>query len=148
MDADSRHTPAATRHSLPSGVPTATVTPLRRAVDARGTVVEPLGAAEFAAQRNAHLVLTARGAVRGNHVHARGHEVAVVLGPALVRLREDGGVRDVEVPVGEAWRFDLPPGVGHAFRATGDAPMVLIAFNSVPHDPADPDVAPDPLLAP
>jgi mannose-6-phosphate isomerase-like protein (cupin superfamily) len=57
-------------------------------------------------------------------------------------------VRDVDVPAGEAWRFTIPPGVGHAFQGTGDGPMVLVAFNTEAHDPADPDVAPDPLLAP
>jgi len=86
--------------------------------------------------------------VRGNHLHRIGAEVAVVLGPALVRLRDVAGERDAEVPAGEAWRFVLPPGVAHAFRGRGPGPMVMIAFNTHPHDPAAPDVERVELLAP
>lgn len=132
----------------PTPAPHAAVDAVRVHADARGTVFEPLAPDGFAAQRNAHVVVTRPGAVRGNHVHARGTEVCVCVGPALVRLREGGAVRDVTVPAGEAWRFVIPPGVGHAFRNTGDAPMLLVAFNTEAHDPAAPDVAPDPLIAP
>ena len=118
--------------------------PLR--ADPRGLVLEPLGPSELPAQRNAHLVLTAPGGIRGNHRHERGTEVALVLGPALVRLREGDATRDVTVPAGAAYRFVLPPGVAHAFQATGDAPMVLIAFNTEPHDPASPDVVREILI--
>jgi dTDP-4-dehydrorhamnose 3,5-epimerase-like enzyme len=114
--------------------------------DARGLVLEPLRAEEFPLQRNAHLVVTHPGCVRGNHYHERGTEVAVVLGPALVRLREGGELRDVEVPDGEAYRFVFPPGVSHAFRNTADRPMLLVAFNTVEHDPAAPDVVRDVLI--
>lgn len=115
------------------------VEPVRVITDARGLVVEPLEPDGFAAQRNAHLVLTEPGHVRGNHYHERGTEVIVVLGPGLVRLREDGVDRDVLVPPGEATRFVIPPGVPHAFRAPGPGPMVLIGFNTEVHDPARPD---------
>lgn len=116
--------------------------------DARGIVLEPATPGMLPAQRNVHLVTTAPGAVRGNHYHARGTEVAVVVGPALVRLRENDVVHDVEVPAGAAWRFTIPPRVSHAFQNTGDRPMVLVAFNTVEHDPANPDVFRDVLIEP
>src|SRR5829696_2715426 len=101
---------------------TAERVPLRS--DPRGLVLEPLGAAGLPAQRNVHLVVTEPGAVRGNHFHEHGTEVLVVLGPGLVRLREGGAVRDVRVPAGEAWRFLIPPRVGHALANTGPAPQI------------------------
>ena len=126
----------------------ARVEPVAIHADARGIVLEPARPADFPAQRNAHLVTTMPGAVRGNHYHERGTEIAVVVGPARVRLREEGVVRDVDVPPGEAWRFTLPPRVSHAFQNTGDAPMLLVAFNTEAHDPVRPDVVRDVLIAP
>lgn len=114
--------------------------------DARGWVFEPLRPTEFAEQRNAHVVLSEPDAVRGNHFHRRGTEVLTLVGPALVRLREDGEVRDVEVAPGEVARFTIPPGVSHAFRNTGREPTLLVAFNTEAHDPRDPDVVRDELL--
>jgi mannose-6-phosphate isomerase-like protein (cupin superfamily) len=70
----------------------------------------------------------------------------VVLGPALVRLREDGQVRDVNVPVGETWRFTIPPGVSHAFQNNGTQPLLIVAFSTSAFDPANPDVIRDVLI--
>jgi quinol monooxygenase YgiN/dTDP-4-dehydrorhamnose 3,5-epimerase-like enzyme len=114
--------------------------------DARGVVVEPATPELLPAQRNAHVVTTAPGAVRGNHYHERGTETALVLGPALVRVRESTGVRDIHVPAGEAYRFTFPPRVSHAFQNTGAAPMVLVAFNTSAFDRGAPDVVPDVLI--
>ena len=132
------------------GVETARASAEPRAfpTDARGLVVEPLKAHEFAAQRNAHLVLTVPGAIRGNHYHRRGSEVSLVLGPALVRVRDADGLRDHHVGDGQAVRFDFPPGVPHAILNTGDTPLVVISFNTEPHDPAHPDVVREVLIEP
>jgi dTDP-4-dehydrorhamnose 3,5-epimerase-like enzyme len=116
------------------------------ASDARGLVLEPIGPDAFPLQRNAHLVLTAPGGVRGNHYHVRGGEVTVALGPALFRYREGDEVRDVQIPEGRALRFSIPPGVAHAFQNTGDGMMVLLGFNTEAHDPARPDVVRDVLI--
>ncbi|HEU4642517.1 MAG TPA: cupin domain-containing protein [Gemmatimonadaceae bacterium] len=126
----------------------AEVEPVTVHADARGIVLEPATPGMLPGQRNVHLVTSAPGAIRGNHYHERGTEVAVVVGPALVRLRESGVVRDVDVPAGAAWRFTIPPRVSHAFQNTGDRPMVLVAFNTVEHDPAAPDVFRDVLIGP
>ncbi|MGA2344125.1 MAG: cupin domain-containing protein [Steroidobacteraceae bacterium] len=107
--------------------------------DARGGVFEPLNDAELAAQKNVHVVLTEPAGVRGNHVHATAVEMSTVVGPCLVRLKEAGEIRDVEVPAGETWRFTIPPGVVHAYRNTGDSVMVLVSFSTNVHDPAGAD---------
>ena len=118
----------------------ATVEPMTSPDDPRGPVLEPIGPDDFASQRNAHLVLTGPGMIRGNHFHPLGTEVALVLGPALVRLRDADGLRDVVVEPGRAVRFVFPAGVPHAMLNTGDAPMIILSFNTEAHDPARPDV--------
>lgn len=114
--------------------------------DTRGTVFEPLGAAGLAAQRNTHVVLTEPGCIRGNHYHPVGTEISVLRGPAFIRLREDGVLRDLEVPAGQTWRLTIPPGVVHAFRNPGPGPMLLVAFNTEEHDPARPDAVREEIL--
>ena len=123
-----------------------TVEPLGFSTDVRGLVLEPIGPADLPLQRNVHLTLTEPGCVRGNHYHERGTEVAVVIGPALARYRHEGEVRDLDIGEGQAYRFTIPPGVSHAFQNTGTAPMVLIGFNTLAHDPALPDVVRDVLI--
>lgn len=114
--------------------------------DPRGLVVDPLGANALPRQRNVHVVVIEPGCVRGNHHHPRGTETMTVLGPALVRLREDGVVRDVSVPEGGVWRFVIPPGVAHAVLNTGTMPGLIVSFNDVAYDPSDPDVVRDVLI--
>ena len=121
------------------------ITKLRVHADARGAVFEPLEPELLTGWRNVHAVLTEPGAVRGNHRHLRGTEVSTLLGAALVRYREGDQNRDVRevrevlVPEGEVWRFHFPPGVAHAFKNTGQRPLLLVSFNTELHDPAGPD---------
>jgi dTDP-4-dehydrorhamnose 3,5-epimerase-like enzyme len=128
-------------------MPAATVEEVRLATDRRGLVFEPIDDALLPAQRNVHVVLTEPGAVRGNHFHEHGTEIAIVVGPALVRVREEGTLRDVPVPAGVALRFTFPPRVSHAFQNTGTAPMLLVAFNTAVFDREHPDVHRDVLIA-
>lgn len=123
-----------------------TIEPITFPSDARGLVLEPIGPDVLPSQRNVHLTLTEPGCVRGNHYHERGTEVSVVLGPALLRYREGGEVRDFDVPAGRAYRVTIPPGVAHAFRNTGAGPLLMIGFNTVAHDPERPDVVRDVLI--
>jgi dTDP-4-dehydrorhamnose 3,5-epimerase-like enzyme len=116
------------------------ITKLRVHADARGAVFEPLEPELLAGWRNVHAVITEPGAVRGNHRHLRGTEVSTLWGKALVRYREGDQTREVQVPEGEVWRFHFPPGVAHAFRNTGQRPLLLVSFNTELHDPARPDV--------
>jgi dTDP-4-dehydrorhamnose 3,5-epimerase-like enzyme len=114
--------------------------------DARGWVVEPIAEDLIRLQRNVHVVFTEPGQVRGNHYHQRTTEVMLVMGPALVRLREDGALRDVTVADGEALRFTIPPGIAHAIQNTGSRPSVLASFNDLPRDRAKPDTVRDLLI--
>lgn len=131
--------------TIPSRV---TIEVLRAFRDARGCLFEPLDRDGLARQQNVHVVLSEPGAVRGNHVHGRSTEATTVLGPCLVRLREDGADRDVAVPDGEVWRFTIPPGVAHAYRNSGDRVMMMVSFNSAVHDPANPDTRAVVLIPP
>lgn len=114
--------------------------------DGRGWVIEPVNEPTLAAQRNVHVIWTEPGAIRGNHYHRHSAEVMVVMGPALVRWRENGAVREVTVPDGSAMRFTIPPGVAHAIRNTGPRPLVLVSFSDRPHDRASPDTVRDSLI--
>jgi dTDP-4-dehydrorhamnose 3,5-epimerase-like enzyme len=124
----------------------ARVEPVSFFADARGLVIEPICDTALANQRNVHIVLTAPGAVRGNHYHQHSTEVSVIIGPALVRLREDGVLRDVIVPPGQALRFTFPPEVSHAFQNTGTEPMLAMAFNTAVFDKQKPDTIRDVLI--
>jgi dTDP-4-dehydrorhamnose 3,5-epimerase-like enzyme len=114
--------------------------------DARGSLFEPLSDAELAGQKNVHVVLTQPNEVRGNHVHRTAVETTTVVGPCLIRLKEDGATRDLEVPAGETWRLTIPAGVVHAFRNTGEAMMVLVSFSTNLHDPAGSDTLREQIL--
>ncbi len=105
--------------------------------DVRGLVFEPLAAHELGGMRNAHVVLTEPGHVRGNHYHARATEWMAVVGPARVRVRRDHAVEEVLVPAGEVWRFTFPPGMSHAVAFGGEGTGVLVSFSDLTHDPAD-----------
>lgn len=109
-------------------------------VDHRGVVLEPVKAGELAGQGGVHVVLSEPGHVRGNHLHPRGREICVVMGPALVRVRESGELRDVVVEDGRWMRFIFPPGMAHAIQNTGAKTQVLVSFNTVAYDPAQPDL--------
>lgn len=110
--------------------------------------MEPIGPDDLPKQRNVHLTLTEPGCIRGNHYHERGTEVSVVLGPALLRYRDEGEVRDFEVPDGQAFRVTIQPGIAHAFQNTGTKPLLLLGFNTEEHDPKSPDVVRDVLIEP
>jgi dTDP-4-dehydrorhamnose 3,5-epimerase-like enzyme len=114
--------------------------------DARGSLFEPLTEAELVDQKNVHVVLTQPNEVRGNHVHRTAVETTSVVGPCLIRLKEAGEIRDLEVPAGETWRLTIPPGVVHAFRNTGDSMMVLVSFSTNLHDPMGADTLREQIL--
>ena len=114
--------------------------------DARGVVFEPLELEMIAAQRNTHVVISNPGVVRGNHYHHQGTETIAVVGPALVRIRQDGNLRDIVVPEEKVYRFTFPPKIPHAIKNTGDRVNILVAFNTCEHDPENPDTVQEILI--
>ncbi len=127
-------------------MPRAVVQSVKTHRDARGALFEPLTDAELLTQKNVHIALTNPNEVRGNHVHHSAVEITSVVGPCLVRLKEDGQIRDIEVPTGEILRLTIPPGVVHAFQNTGDSTMVLVSFSTNLHDPAGADTQREQIL--
>lgn len=119
--------------------PKVKISKLSALTDARGSVFEPLASDEIPEKQNVHVVTSHPGVIRGNHFHVMGEETIVVLGPVLVRYREDDVDRDVTVAEGEVFRFIFPPKVSHAIQNTSGRPNILVAFNTVPHDPDHPD---------
>ncbi len=123
-----------------------TIDDLKVFIDERGIIFEPIIADYLPDQRNAHVVINEPGAVRANHYHLSGTETIVVMGPSLVRIEEDKRIRDIEVPSQKVYRFIIPAKTPHAVKNTGDKPNILIAFNTVAHDPDKPAVVPKVLI--
>ena len=114
--------------------------------DARGFVFEPIEKAAINSPMSAHAVISEPGAVRGNHYHSNSTEIIAVAGAALVRLKEDDTVYDIEVSANEVYRFTIPPNVTHAIKNTGDQSNILVAFNAMEHDFEKPDQVFDNLI--
>ena len=114
--------------------------------DEKGVVFEPLSGEFLSGQRNSHVVISLPGVVRGNHHHVKGEETVAVMGPALVRIREKGRVEDISIPEGETYRFSFPPGLPHAIQNLSPKPNLLVAFNTVEHNPKNPDTERDILV--
>ncbi len=114
--------------------------------DMRGVVFEPVAEDSLCNQQNVHIVMSQPDAVRGNHYHISGTETIAVMGPALVRIKEKGKITDINVPARKAYRFIIPPMISHAIKNTGNQSNILAAFNTLAHDPTNPDVAEDILI--
>jgi dTDP-4-dehydrorhamnose 3,5-epimerase-like enzyme len=120
--------------------------PLTLITDHRGFVIELLNSEKLAFQRNAHIVISLPGVARGNHYHGKGKETITVFGPSLVRFRENDKTTAVVIPEKEVWRFVFPPGVSHAIKNLGEEANILVAFNTIEHDPENPDTKADLLI--
>jgi len=68
--------------------------------DARGAVFEPLPGDALPDKKNAHVVISGPGVIRGNHYHGNGEEAMAVMGPALVRVRDHAEIKEIDVPDG------------------------------------------------
>ena len=114
--------------------------------DERGFVFNPMKMPDLSAQQNFHVVVSSPQAIRGNHYHRRGTEILIVIGPALVRIRENGALSDIDISDRSVYRLTVPPGVPHAVKATGSEDGVLLSFNTIDYDPENPDVVRDVLM--
>jgi len=119
---------------------------MRVVSDLRGVVFEPVESDAIMKYKNAHVVISGPGVIRGNHYHVNGEETMAVMGPAMVRIKEASGIADVEVPSGEVYQFIFHPGLSHAIKNLSDQFNVLMAFNTVVHDPQNPDTVRDVIL--
>jgi len=68
------------------------------------------------------------------------------MGPALLRFKEGTDVYDFEVHSEQVYTFVIPPKVSHAIKNISEKDSILVAFNTVPHDPDKPDVITDTLI--
>ena len=112
---------------------------LKTLPDLRGIVFEPIDKDKINSQENIHVVISEPGAVRGNHYHLRGTETLAVVGPALIRFKENDELHDFEVPSGQVYKFIIPPKVVHAIKNIAEESNILVAFNTVEHNPQKPD---------
>jgi UDP-2-acetamido-2,6-beta-L-arabino-hexul-4-ose reductase len=119
---------------------------LKTHTDIRGIVFEPIEKDSICTQQNCHIVISKPGIVRGNHYHLYGTETIVVAGPALLRFKEGTDVYDFEVHLEQVYKFVIPPKVSHAIKNIGEKENILVAFNTIPHDPEKPDVITDTLM--
>ncbi len=94
--------------------------------DLRGFVFEPIANELLSTQKNSHVVISAPDAIRGNHYHLYGTETIAVVGPALLRFKEENDIYDVEVPSKQIYKFVIPPKVAHAIKNTGKKENLLI----------------------
>ena len=125
---------------------TVTVEKLDVFVDERGTVFNPIEMSALSGLQNLHVVTSRPQAVRGNHYHPKGTEILILMGPALIRIRQRGGIRDIDIPERAVHRLTIPPGVSHAVKHTGSDEGILLSFNSVIYDPVHPDIVEDILM--
>ena len=115
--------------------------------DARGILFEPIEKDSIARQNNIHIVISKPGAVHGNHYHLNGTETITVMGPSLIRIRENADIFDIEVEPDEVTKLTIPAEVAHAIKNLSDRPRVFVAFNTVEHDPQHPDRVEDVILS-
>lgn len=120
-------------------MPAVTIKPLELHKDERGFVYEPVTQMDLNACRNIHVVISLPGAVRGNHYHRKGTETLTVEGPALVRYQQNAQIQECKVPLQEVWQFTFPAGIAHAIQNIGDDNTIIVAANTCPHDPENPD---------
>jgi len=125
---------------------TVTIEKLSVFTDERGIVFNPIEMSDLQDQENFHVVTSLPQSIRGNHYHQRGTETLIIMGPALVRIRENNDLRDIDIPDRSVYRLIIPPGVSHAIKQTGSESGILLSFNTIGYDPENPNVVRDALL--
>jgi dTDP-4-dehydrorhamnose 3,5-epimerase-like enzyme len=122
------------------------VTRLDAKREARGWSVEPAASAVLGSGfvKNVHLVSLEPGTVRGNHVHHKQLEFAIVFGGrCLVAAENEKGERE-EMIVGpdDLLLLEMQPNIRHAFKNIGERAMFLLAYTDTPYDRENPDTLP------
>lgn len=119
------------------------VVPRRRREDGRGWLHVALDAGDVGEARFGELYLVRslrRGDRRGDHFHRRATEwFSVAEGEAVLELLDSssGARRSLPLQAEDPVAVCVPPGVAHCFVNSGDAPLLVVAWSTEPHDPDD-----------
>lgn len=124
--------------------------PLSPFVDSRGALKKVLQQSQLGVDiREAYLLYTRPGAIRGNHYHRSTLECFfVVQGTAAVALQCPGedAPRVLELSAADNLLLKIPPGVAHAFKNQGGGLLIILALSTQEYSKEDPDTFPQILL--
>ncbi len=116
----------------------------RRSEDPRGWLHVALGASQLPADAafGELYVIQADdvGVRRGDHYHRQMHEwFSVVQGKATLQLRDPVSDERLAIPLNAKVprTVGVPAGIAHCFVNDGPGPMIVVAWASAEHDPAD-----------
>lgn len=121
--------------------------------DARGSVVELLADRTEHSPRGRQLLLTTARPrqVKGNHYHTRKTEwFCVLAGSMRVELAEraTGRRESLDLASDRPQLLEIPPGVTHALRNTGEGDLLVLVYVDEAFDREDPDTFPEALVEP
>lgn len=119
-------------------------------VDSRGALKKVLQQSRLDANiREAYLLFTRQGAIRGNHYHRSTLEYFfVVQGIAAIALQGPGedAPRVMELAAEDNLLLKVPPGVAHALKNKGEGLLIILALSTQEYSKEDPDTFPQILL--
>jgi len=119
--------------------------------ETRGWSVEPAASAALRSGfvKNVHLVSLEPGATRGNHVHHKQLEFAMVFGGRCLVAAEDekGRREEMIVEPDDLFLFEIQPNIRHAFKNIGERTMFLLAYTDTPYDHENPDAIPAQVIS-
>jgi len=128
---------------MSSALDAVVVVPRRRREDGRGWLHVALDASDVGDDRFGELYLVQsarRGDRRGDHYHREATEwFSVAEGAARLELMDPatGERRAVQLRADEPSAVRVPAGVAHCFVNATDAPLLVVAWSTEEHDPAD-----------
>lgn len=124
--------------------------PLSPFVDSRGALKKVLQQSQLGVSiREAFLLYTLQGAIRGNHYHCSTQEYFfVVQGTALFALQDPGeyAPRTLELSAQDNLLLKVPPGVAHVFINKGKGLLIILALSTREYSKEDLDTFPQILL--
>lgn len=119
-------------------------------VDSRGSLKKVLQQSRLDSDiREAYLLFTNPGAIRGNHYHRTTLEYFfVVQGTGAIALQGPGeeAPRVMEVSAEDNLLLKVPPGTAHAFKNKGEGQLIILALSTQEYSKEDPDTFPLILL--
>lgn len=90
---------------------------------------------------DSYVVSGAPGVIRGHHYHKRTTEWFCILkGKGILALKKGDQIDYIDMDAEEPKIVEIPPGIAHAVKNTGDETMLFFAYASERFDPDDDDV--------